>query len=335
MSSGISLYVSIAGRDAVPFQFDADAISVGRSEQVDLRIDRPMVSRHQFSVERDADGRYYLVPESTTNPTRLNGTAIRDAAQLADGDVIVVGDVQIHVGLEGAPLDADEAPHYDALDQLRQQKSSPALERYQPVLQAPEPDEPPPPPPAAAPAAAKSKRSLVLAVGAGIFCVGMLAFGLTGGGEDEDDLASTGKGGQQGVEIIRPQPAPDCPDKAECLERAKRTYKLATDLEARADSDPGDLYRAAVAYERADALLKAAGAPADTLPNLQRRRKVARERLEQELKEARFRFSSARKYHDKKRALQELDFMLRLIADEEHPYRKRILASQRRIRSEK
>jgi hypothetical protein len=128
---------------------------------------------------------------------------------------------------------------------------------------------------------------------------------------------------------------PTCADPAECLERANRAFQLGTNLEARPDADPGDLYRSAMAYEKAEALLKASGASPDQLPHLPRRKKLALERLEQELRESRFRFSSARKNNDRKRALIELDFMLRLLADESHPYRQRVLASRRRIKAEK
>ena len=324
---GIALYVSIGGREAVPFQFDADVVTVGRSEQADLRIDRPMLSRNQFSIERDPDGRFYLVPEQTTNPTRLNGSPVRQPAQLADGDVIEVGDVQLHVGIEGdAPAEAPEDAHYDALDQMRG-RSSPQQDAYVPEQRAPTP----PPRAKAPPRKAQSKRPIVLGVFAGLFCAGILAWGFMGQGEEEDDLGS--KSSTQNIQLVRPEPAPSC-EPSECVERAKRTYELAQNLEARADADPGDLYRAAVNYERAEALVRASGAGPELLPNLARRKKVARDRLDQELSEAKFRYSNARKNKNLKRALQEIDYLLRLIADEDHPFRKRILTSRRRLESE-
>jgi hypothetical protein len=342
--AGIAFYVSIGGRDAMPFQFDGDVVTVGRSETVDLRIDRPMLSRHQFTVERDRDGRYYLVPEPTTNPTRLNGSPLRNASQLADGDLIAVGDVQIHVGIEGDPGEAageGDDGHYDALDQMRGRSRSGIEKGYGPDEDGtPRQSEPPPPPTAKARTArptatsqtpkgpAKSKRPLILGVGAVLFCGGVLAWASMGGGDDDDDLGA--ERAQLDVEIIRPQPAQQC-EPAECLERAKRTYEVATNLEARAETDLGDLYRAAVAYEKTAVLLKAAGAGADVLPSLARRKKLARDRVEQELREMKFRFSRARRDKDKKKSIAELDNMLRLIADEDHPYRKRVQASRRRI----
>ena len=326
---GIALYVSIGGREAVPFHFDADVVTVGRSEQADLRIDRPLLSRNQFSVERDPDGRFYLVPEQTTNPTRLNGSPVRQPAQLADGDVIEVGDVQVHVGIEGEGTgDAQHDAHYDALDQMRGRSASSAqAEAYDPEQRAPTP----PPRTKAPPKKAQSKRPIVLGVCAGLFCAGILAWGFMGQGEDEDDLG--GKNANQSIQLVRPEPPPSC-EPAECVERAKRTYELAQNLEARADSDPGDLYRAAVNYERAEALVRASGAGPELLPALARRKKAARDRLDQELREAKFRYSNARKNKNVRRALQEIDYLLRLIADEEHPFRKRILASRRRLESE-
>ncbi len=324
---GIALYVSIGGREAVPFQFDTDVVTVGRSEQADLRIDRPMLSRNQFSVERDPDGRFYLVPEQTTNPTRLNGSPVRQPAQLADGDVIEIGDVQLHVGIEGeAPGEAQEDAHYDALDQMRG-RSSPRQDAYVPEPRAPTP----PPRTQSPPPRTQSKRPIVLGVFAGLFCIGILAWGFMGQGEDEDDLG--GKSSTQNIQLVRPEPPPSC-EPSECVERAKRTFELALNLEARAESDPSDLYRAAVNYERAEALVRASGAGPELLPNLGRRQKAARDRLDQWLREAKFRYSMARKNKNTRKALQELDYLLRLIADEEHPFRKRILASRRRLESE-
>jgi len=79
---------------------DKDAISIGRSEENDVRIHEPESSRHHCRVERAGDGRYRVVDVGSRNGTLVNGA--RTASKLLDpGDAITIG--QTHIYFERLP----------------------------------------------------------------------------------------------------------------------------------------------------------------------------------------------------------------------------------------
>ena len=69
---------------------DEKPIIVGRSQECDLHIPHPSVSRQHCSIWRDADG-YRVRDLGSTNRTRVNEQRI-DGATLADGDHITIGE---------------------------------------------------------------------------------------------------------------------------------------------------------------------------------------------------------------------------------------------------
>ncbi len=69
---------------------DEKPIIVGRSQESDLHIPHPSVSRQHCSIWRDADG-YRVRDLGSTNRTRVNDDRI-EAAALADGDHITIGE---------------------------------------------------------------------------------------------------------------------------------------------------------------------------------------------------------------------------------------------------
>lgn len=66
------------------------AIVVGRSQESDLHIPHPSVSRQHCSIWRDADG-YRVRDLGATNRTRVNEDKVQESA-LMDGDHITVGE---------------------------------------------------------------------------------------------------------------------------------------------------------------------------------------------------------------------------------------------------
>jgi diguanylate cyclase (GGDEF)-like protein len=69
---------------------DEKPIIVGRSQECDLHIPHPSVSRQHCSIWRDAEG-YRVRDLGSTNRTRVNEQRI-DGAMLADGDHITIGE---------------------------------------------------------------------------------------------------------------------------------------------------------------------------------------------------------------------------------------------------
>jgi ABC-type multidrug transport system ATPase subunit len=74
---------------------DRDFITVGRGEDVDLRLDSPIVSRTHARIERH-DGALAVVDLGSSNGTYIGSRRVERAA-LAPGDRIVVGPFQIEV----------------------------------------------------------------------------------------------------------------------------------------------------------------------------------------------------------------------------------------------
>jgi pSer/pThr/pTyr-binding forkhead associated (FHA) protein len=86
--------------DRVEFPLDADALAVGRDEDVAIRVDEPLVSRRHASIERRGDG-WVVVDLGSTNFTRVNGQRVRRERELAHGDELSFGRTKL-VFLAGA-----------------------------------------------------------------------------------------------------------------------------------------------------------------------------------------------------------------------------------------
>ena len=69
----------------VEFPLEGEALEVGRDEEVDIRIDEPLVSRRHARLELRG-GSWVICDLDSTNFTRVNGQRVRRETELADGD---------------------------------------------------------------------------------------------------------------------------------------------------------------------------------------------------------------------------------------------------------
>ncbi|WP_405442473.1 ATP transporter ATP-binding protein/permease [Streptomyces avidinii] len=67
------------------------AVRIGRAPDSDLVVDDLTVSRRHAELHALADGSYRIVDLGSHNGTYLNGTAVRGAAPLAEGDIVGIG----------------------------------------------------------------------------------------------------------------------------------------------------------------------------------------------------------------------------------------------------
>ncbi|HUB10199.1 MAG TPA: FHA domain-containing protein [Myxococcales bacterium] len=86
--------------EAWPYPVPALAtVELGRSRQVAIRIDQPTISRVHAELARVARG-FALRDRGSYNGTMLNGRVLDpgEAPELADGDVITLGETQLLYG---------------------------------------------------------------------------------------------------------------------------------------------------------------------------------------------------------------------------------------------
>jgi ABC transport system ATP-binding/permease protein len=77
------------------------AYTIGRSREVELRVDHPSVSRkHARLILGDDRVMVYLQDHGGANGTRHNGKEVEKLAPLADGDTIGLGEVDLKVELD-------------------------------------------------------------------------------------------------------------------------------------------------------------------------------------------------------------------------------------------
>jgi len=92
------------------FMFNGEQMIIGRAQDCDVCIASKGVSRHHARIEYGS-GNYWLIPEKTTNGTRLNGVLVTAPSQLADKDQIAVHDSTFVVAVrEMADAEMDAAP---------------------------------------------------------------------------------------------------------------------------------------------------------------------------------------------------------------------------------
>jgi pSer/pThr/pTyr-binding forkhead associated (FHA) protein len=73
-------------------RLDADVTRIGRGFSADLRLDDRTVSRRHAIVATQAGGGTRILDDRSVNGTFVNGRSVKEA-ELADGDVIVLGSV--------------------------------------------------------------------------------------------------------------------------------------------------------------------------------------------------------------------------------------------------
>jgi DNA-binding response OmpR family regulator len=71
------------------FVLDQPVTLIGRAEDCQLQIHDPLASRHHAEIRRDT-WRYLLVDLGSRNGTLVNGEAIQEPYQLANGDTILI-----------------------------------------------------------------------------------------------------------------------------------------------------------------------------------------------------------------------------------------------------
>src|SRR5512138_42756 len=72
------------------FALEGEELLVGRSEDVDVQIDDPGISRHHAKLVRRPGGGFLVQDLGSTNGTYVNGVAIR-AATVVEGDRVQIG----------------------------------------------------------------------------------------------------------------------------------------------------------------------------------------------------------------------------------------------------
>ncbi|MBC7088331.1 MAG: FHA domain-containing protein [Tissierellales bacterium] len=71
----------------------ADEITLGRSNDNDIVIKSPYVSKHHFKIVKD-EREFYIEDLNSSNGTYINGERIYDARKLKKGDIIKVGELE-------------------------------------------------------------------------------------------------------------------------------------------------------------------------------------------------------------------------------------------------
>lgn len=91
---GTAILVAASGpQRGAEWALRGDAVTIGRGEDADVRIDEPAASRRHARVERRADG-YYLRDLGSTNGTQLGELLHGTAARLRAGDRFRIGETE-------------------------------------------------------------------------------------------------------------------------------------------------------------------------------------------------------------------------------------------------
>lgn len=122
-----------------------------------------------------------------------------------------------------------------------------------------------------------------------------------------------------------------CENPVECDTRAHEAYARGKSLMAQAGADPGNLYRATLAFERASQFRDQSGRPLADMADVSAQAEQARARAESEFQDARFRLSRAIAAGDLRREAAEAALLARILPDDHHPYRIKLDAYRRTL----
>jgi len=92
-------YLKLINRkDSLPFKIQEvynleDSITIGRSNENDVIIKDPYISKKHLSIVKDEE-EYYLEDLNSANGTYLNGDRLMDAVKLKNGDRIQFGQIE-------------------------------------------------------------------------------------------------------------------------------------------------------------------------------------------------------------------------------------------------
>ncbi len=99
VGSGEYVYLKLINRkDSLPFKINEhysidQVLSLGRRGSNDIIIKDPYVSKDHFQIVKDEEN-YFLEDLDSANGTYLNGQEVEDAVELANGDMIKVGNIE-------------------------------------------------------------------------------------------------------------------------------------------------------------------------------------------------------------------------------------------------
>ena len=98
---GRIVQVHLSGPDVQLAVIEPGAHDLGRSSEMELRVNHPTVSRrHARIILSDDRGMAYVQDQGGSNGTRLNGKEVARLAPLSDGDTIGIGNVELRVTLK-------------------------------------------------------------------------------------------------------------------------------------------------------------------------------------------------------------------------------------------
>ncbi len=106
--AGAVLRVTGPGRPAWDLALDGRPLTIGRAPDVELVLADPLASRRHARLSTRG-GRLVLADLGSTNGTRVNGEAVREAV-VGPGDRIEVGATRLEIVVPGAPAEASWTP---------------------------------------------------------------------------------------------------------------------------------------------------------------------------------------------------------------------------------
>lgn len=119
------------------FELDEPSVSIGRSQQCELVLSDPELSREHCRVFREG-GTYKVEDKGSRNGTEVNGKVIGEPQPLQDGDVINLGDYQLTFYSTDTGLGDGEDEH-DLEDMATRFVGSDDLRKAQDLLDLKEP----------------------------------------------------------------------------------------------------------------------------------------------------------------------------------------------------
>jgi hypothetical protein len=155
----------------------------------------------------------------------------------------------------------------------------------------------------------------------------VVAWLVMSGGEDNGagDLAATQ------TKLFLELPEVRCANPIECDTRAHDAYGRGKKLLAQAGADPGNLYRAALEFDKATRFRDQSGRPLGDIADVSTQLELARAKAEAEFQDARFRLTRAIAAGDLKKQANEAALLARILPDERHPYRVKLDAYRRTL----
>jgi hypothetical protein len=154
--------------------------------------------------------------------------------------------------------------------------------------------------------------------------VGFMLFG----GEEGPDAAELANAQ---TKLFTTFPEIRCSNPIECDTRAHDAYGRGKALMAQAGADPGNLYRAAMEFDKAQKFRDQSGRPLADMADVSAQLESAKARAEAEFNDAKFRLQRAIAAGDMKKQSTEAALLARIVPDERHPYRIKLDAYRRTL----